>query len=84
MNSAQIDNSEYVEDYLYQKRLEAHRATPVVGFNFDLMDDTYIEGTNRGKFMYPNWPYPYTVNQYHLYFEYLYEFFRGSRLATTN
>lgn len=41
-------------------------------------------GTSRGTFLYPIWPYPYTVNQVHLVVELAYEFFRGSRLATTN
>ena len=41
-------------------------------------------GTSRGNFMYPNWPYSYTVNQVHLVVEMAYEFLRGSRLATTN
>jgi len=41
-----------------------------------------VSGTMRGSFLYPSWPYPYLVNDFAKYFEYGYEFLRGSRLAS--
>ena len=40
--------------------------------------------SDRGKFLYPSWPYPFFANDVALYLEFFYEFLRGSRLATTN
>ena len=79
MNHGEYDKQAYLEDYLQRRREELHNndGRPNVGIN-------EAGGIERGSFMYPEWPYPYTSNNVHLLAELLYEFTRGSRLATTN
>jgi len=77
MNAGEYDREEYIEDYLHRKRMDLHEGKP------NVMADQ-VAGLPRGSFLYPAWPYPFTVNIFHSSFEYLYEFMRGSRLASTN
>ena len=79
MNHGEYDRDAYLEDYLLRKRQDLHEAKPNVKYSYQSDD-----GLERGSFLYPDWPYPFTVNIMHLVFEYGYEFARGSRLASTN
>ena len=80
------DKSAYIDDYITRTRAEMKaegRHGPVV------QDGTGGYGVNeeqsaRGRHIYPFWPYLNTTGWWEDSFVYLYEFMRGSRLASTN
>jgi len=86
MNLNQYDKQEYIDDYITRRRAEmkaegAHG--PVVeqsiggyGVNQDQ--------SARGRHIYPFWPYVNTTGWWEDTQLYVYEFMRGSRLASTN
>jgi hypothetical protein len=78
LRGSNVNKTEYIDKYLNMRHPSVSKENP---------DDPNYDITGTYKqfgMIYPTWPYPYWLNNIEMGFEFVYEFLRGTRLASTN